>query len=44
MMISRNFKVFRGDRPGDHHGGVCIYVRDKVFFVGVFFFKKKTQS
>lgn len=20
-----NFKLFRRDRPGDHHGGICVY-------------------
>ena len=34
-----NFKLFRRDRPGDHHGGICVYVRNNVFF-----FKKKTRS
>ena len=33
-----NFKLFRRDRPGDHHGGICVYVRNNVFF------KKKTRS
>ena len=26
-----NFKLFRRDRPGDHHGGICVYVRNNVF-------------
>ena len=34
-----NFKLFRRDRTGDHHGGICVYVRNNVFF-----FKKKTRS
>ena len=33
-----NFKLFIRDRPGDHHGGICVYVRYNVFF------KKKTRS
>ena len=33
-----NFKLFRRDRPGDHHGGICVYIRNNVFF------KKKTRS
>ena len=32
-----NFKLFRRDRPGDHHGGIWVYVRNNVFF------KKKTR-
>ena len=20
-----NFKLFRRDRPGDHHGGICVF-------------------
>ena len=27
-----NFKLFRSDRPGYHHGGICVYIRNKVFF------------
>ena len=27
-----NFKLFRSDRLGDHHGGICVYVRNNVFF------------
>ena len=27
-----NFKLFRRDRPGDHHGGICVYVRNNVLF------------
>ena len=27
-----NFKLFRRDRPGDHHGGICVYVCNSVFF------------
>ena len=26
-----NFKLFRRDRPGDHHGVICVYVRNNVF-------------
>ena len=26
-----NFKLFRRDRPGDHHGGICVYIRNNVF-------------
>ena len=26
-----NFKLFRRDRPGDYHGGICVYVRSNVF-------------
>ena len=26
-----NFKLFRRDRPGDHHGGICVYVRNNIF-------------
>ena len=35
-----NFKVFRRDRPGDHHGGICVYVRNNVFF----FFSKRRHD
>ena len=28
---NENFKLFRRDRPGDHHGGICVYVRNNVF-------------
>ena len=27
-----NFKLIRRDRPGDHHGGICNYVLNNVFF------------
>ena len=33
-----NFKLLRRDRPGEHHGGICVYVRNNIFF------KKKTRS
>ena len=26
-----NFKLFRRDRPGDHHGGICVYIRSNLF-------------
>ena len=26
-----NFKLFRRDRPGDYHGGICVYVRSNIF-------------
>ena len=26
-----NFKLFRRDRPGDHHGVISFYVRNNVF-------------
>ena len=26
-----NFNLFRRDRPGGHHGGVCMFVRNNVF-------------
>ena len=26
-----NFKLFRSDRQGDHHGGICVYIRNNVF-------------
>ena len=26
-----NFKLFRRDRPVDHHGGICVYVRSNIF-------------
>ena len=26
-----NLKLFRRDRPGDHHGGICVYVHNNVF-------------
>ncbi|MCG8046167.1 MAG: reverse transcriptase domain-containing protein [Candidatus Thiodiazotropha endolucinida] len=26
-----NFKLFRRDRPGDHHGGICVYIRSNVY-------------
>ena len=26
-----NFDLFRRDRPGDHHGGICVYVRNNIF-------------
>ena len=26
-----NFKLFRRDRPGDHHGGICVYIRTNLF-------------
>ena len=25
------FNLFRRDRPGDNHGGICVYVRNNVF-------------
>ena len=27
-----DFKLFRRDRPGDYHGGICVYVRSNIFF------------
>ena len=27
-----NFKLFRRNRPGDHHGGICVYIRNIFFF------------
>ena len=27
-----NFKLFRRDRSVDHHGGICVYVPNNVFF------------
>ena len=27
-----NFKLFRRDRVGDHHGGICVYIRNNVCF------------
>ena len=32
-----NFKLFRRDRPGHHHGDICVYVRYNLFF----FFQKE---
>ena len=26
-----NFKLFRRDRPGDHHGGICVYICSNLF-------------
>ena len=26
-----NFKLLQRDRPGDHHGGICVYVRSNIF-------------
>ena len=26
-----NFNLFRRERPGDNHGGICVYVRNNVF-------------
>ena len=26
-----NLKLFRRDRPGDHHGGICVYIRTNLF-------------
>ena len=26
-----NFKLFRRDRPGDHNGGTCVYIRSHIF-------------
>ena len=26
-----NCKLFRRDRPGDHYGGICIYIRSNLF-------------
>ena len=27
----RDFTLFRRDRPGDHYGGICVYVRDNIY-------------
>ena len=28
-----NFKLFRRDRLGDHHGGICVYVRHNYWII-----------
>ena len=27
----KGFNLFRRDRPGDNHGGICVYVRDNIY-------------